>query len=77
MFLNFVSLPNMKEFIKPEDINKEVLILIHYENYVLNVLNLYSSLCRGRNYKSKEALRKYCNINEYFIKKGLDFFTNN
>ena len=50
--IDYINTSVMKSFVRKEDLVKKLPILINYENYVISVLNLYCSLCKGRNYKS-------------------------
>mgnify|MGYP001810577474 FL=1 len=53
--------------IMDDDPNKAYHTFYKYEQYVLSILNLYSSLCKGRNYKSIDALKEYVKIDKGYL----------
>lgn len=61
------------KLIRQEDQKVDLPIFQKYENFVLQVLNLYASLCKGRNTKSIKFLL-LCGINQEFLKECLRHF---
>ncbi|CAD8067431.1 unnamed protein product [Paramecium sonneborni] len=43
----------------------------NYEQYLLNILNLYAIMCRGRNFKNMNLIKNQVGINENFLDKIL------
>ncbi|CAD8067155.1 unnamed protein product [Paramecium primaurelia] len=83
--IDFFTTETLKEnqLVRQEEYKKVVPIFQKYENYLMNVMDLYSSLCKGRNQKSIKCLMKNCFLNQNFfeiclisqkqIKTGLRF----
>ncbi|KAM3134788.1 hypothetical protein pb186bvf_013113 [Paramecium bursaria] len=66
---DFFTTQAMKKsnIIMDDDPNKAYHTFFKYEQYVLSILNLYSSLCKGRNYKSIDALKEYVKIDKSYL----------
>ncbi|CAD8087418.1 unnamed protein product [Paramecium sonneborni] len=67
--LDFFTTETLKEnqLVRQEDLKVVLPIFLKYENYLINVMDLYSSLCKGRNQKSIKCLMKNCFLNEKFL----------
>ncbi|CAD8135704.1 unnamed protein product [Paramecium pentaurelia] len=67
--IDFFTLETLKEnqLVKQEDVKLVVPIFQKYENYLMNVMTLYSSLCKGRNQKNIKCLMRNCFLNEKFL----------
>ncbi|CAD8173114.1 unnamed protein product [Paramecium octaurelia] len=67
--IDFFTTETLKEnqLVRQEDQKVVMPIFLKYENYLMNIMNLYSSLCKGRNQKSIKCLMKNCFLNENFL----------
>ncbi|CAD8052984.1 unnamed protein product [Paramecium sonneborni] len=67
--IDFFTIETLKEnqLVKQEDVKLVIPIFQKYENYLMNVMGLYSSLCKGRNSKNRKCLMKYCFLNQKFL----------
>ncbi|CAD8133367.1 unnamed protein product [Paramecium octaurelia] len=67
--IDFFTIEALKEnqLVKQEDVKLVVPIFQKYENYLMNVMGLYSSLCKGRNQKNIKCLMKNCFLNQKFL----------
>ncbi|CAD8151578.1 unnamed protein product [Paramecium octaurelia] len=67
--IDFFTTEALKEnqLVKQEDLKAVMPIFLKYENYLMNIMDLYSSLCKGRNQKSIKCLMKHCFLNERFL----------
>ncbi|CAD8139457.1 unnamed protein product [Paramecium pentaurelia] len=67
--IDFFTIETLKEnqLVKQEDAKLVIPIFQKYENYLMNVMGLYSSLCKGRNQKNIKCLMRNCFLNQKFL----------
>ncbi|TNV75003.1 hypothetical protein FGO68_gene1012 [Halteria grandinella] len=71
--IEFFTTATLKEnqLVKQEDVKTILPIFQKYENYLMNVMDLYSALCKGRNQKSISCLLKNCFLHGSFLETCL------